>query len=87
MEGTADALKRAAEKLGFDVKNCCTHDKALEEFQTVHQDLIIIDSRSKALDFDTLCRFVTNNFIVLSLAGPNIHNMRRHLNTAESIDP
>ncbi|XP_065167744.1 high affinity cAMP-specific and IBMX-insensitive 3',5'-cyclic phosphodiesterase 8-like isoform X3 [Atheta coriaria] len=58
MEGTADALKRAAEKLGFDVKNCCTHDKALEEFQTVHQDLIIIDSRSKALDFDTLCRSI-----------------------------
>ena len=56
MDLSADTLVRASEKLGFDVTFCDSYDKALEEFQARTHDLILIDTRSPKLDYDTLCR-------------------------------
>ncbi|GJQ78525.1 hypothetical protein Trydic_g11639 [Trypoxylus dichotomus] len=59
MDTTFDSLKRASEKLGFDVTSCETGD-ALEEFQSKSHDLIFIDTRSPKLDYDTVCRSIRN---------------------------
>lgn len=58
---SCDALKRAAEKVGFEVTLCSTYDSAFEEYQSKQHDLVIIDSRSsKHLDHEALCRSIRN---------------------------
>ncbi|XP_017775218.1 PREDICTED: high affinity cAMP-specific and IBMX-insensitive 3',5'-cyclic phosphodiesterase 8A isoform X2 [Nicrophorus vespilloides] len=65
---TFDAIKRAAEKLAFEISHSATYDAALEEYQTIHHDLVFVDSRAqKLLDYDTLCRSIRN-----SKGGQNI---------------
>ncbi|XP_044747004.1 high affinity cAMP-specific and IBMX-insensitive 3',5'-cyclic phosphodiesterase 8-like isoform X2 [Coccinella septempunctata] len=56
---TSEALKKAAEKVGFEITQCSTVDSAFDEFQSKHHDLIIIDTRSlRSLDYETLCRAI-----------------------------
>ncbi|KAK9871913.1 hypothetical protein WA026_015161 [Henosepilachna vigintioctopunctata] len=54
-----EALKKAAEKVGFEVTQCSTIDNAFDEFQFKLHGLVVIDTRSlKNLDYETLCRAI-----------------------------
>ncbi|XP_045482819.1 high affinity cAMP-specific and IBMX-insensitive 3',5'-cyclic phosphodiesterase 8 isoform X2 [Harmonia axyridis] len=59
---TSEALKRAAEKVGFEITQCSSVDSAFDEFQSKHHDLVMIDTRSlRALDYETLCRAIRSS--------------------------
>lgn len=59
LDAVGEALIKAAEKSYYEISQCETHEKALEDFQNKFHDLVIIDTRNaKALDSETLCRYV-----------------------------
>lgn len=63
-----DCARKAADRAGFEPVSVHGCETALEEFQSRFHDLVLIDSRHAKFNADTLCRSVSNYWIIFTLS-------------------